>query len=173
MDRRPQNLNTKVWLANFNSPVLSRRPEMIFVAKTTTSLLLGCILICCTHSSATAQDADAVVKRCTNKLNQINEGVSEAQRRTVQTCVPAIERLIEAGKLAEARQAAERCRTSLDSSTERGTRALRETCNPCVRTLRELKAFGLARRLSKLCESNAQQLVRQNRRAQNIINELF
>ena len=146
---------------------------MIFVAKTTTSLLLGCILICGTNANATAQDADAVAKRCTNKLNQINEGVSEAQRQTVQTCVTAIERLIEAGKLVEARQAAERCRTSLDSSTERGTRALRETCNPCVRTLRELKAFALARRLSKLCESNAQQLVRQNRRAQNIINELF
>ena len=148
---------------------------MIVIAKTTASLLLGCILICCTNANATAQDADAaaVAKRCTNRLNEITEGVSEAQRQAVQTCVPGIERLIEAGKLAEARQAALRCRTSLDSSTARGTRALRETCQPCVRTLRGLKAFDLAQRLSDLCESNAQQLLRQNLRAQNIISELF
>lgn len=146
---------------------------MTSITKTATSLLLGCILICCTNSSATAQDADTVAKRCANRLDQINANVSDAQRRTVNACVSAIERLLEAGEFTEARQTAQRCRARLDSITERGTRALRETCQPCLETLRELEAFDLARRLSDLCESNAQQLSEQNRRAQNIINQLF
>ena len=146
---------------------------MTFIVKTTTSLLLGCILTCCTSSNAVAQNANTVFNRCANKIDQINRNVTEAQRETVETCITTIDRLLEMGKFEEARQTARRCSNRLDSLTERGTRALRETCQPCLETLRELGALNLARRLQARCEENAEQLAQQNRRAQNAIDELF
>ena len=146
---------------------------MTFIVKTTTSLLLGCILFCCTNSNAVAQNADTVFKRCANQIDQINQNVSEAQRQAVDACVSTISGLLEMGEFEEARQTAQRCLARLDSLTERGTRSLRETCRPCLETLRKLKAFTLARRLQDLCETNAQQLAQQNRIAQNTINNLF
>lgn len=146
---------------------------MTFIVKTTTSLLLGCILICCINSNVIAQDAVTVFNRCSNQIDQINRNATEAQREAVDACVTVIDRLLEMGEIQEARLAAQRCRARLDLLTERGTRALRETCQPCLETLRELKALRLTRRLSDRCEENAQQLAQQNERAQNAINELF
>ena len=146
---------------------------MTFIVKTTTALLLGCILICCTESNVIAQDAEVVFNRCVHRLGQINESVTNAQRRTLRECVPRIKRLLEMGEIEEARHVAQRCRARLDSLAERGIGALRDTCRPCLQRLRELEAYALARRLLERCQTHAQQLAQQNQRAKNIISELF
>jgi len=146
---------------------------MAHFARITTLFLLGCTLICCTESNASAQDAEAVFRRCVERINQINERVTNAQRETVRECVPRIRRLLEMGEIEEARHVARRCIAKLDSITDSGLQALRDTCGPCLERLRRLKAYRLAERLARICEENAHQLKHQNRRAQNIIRELF
>ncbi len=146
---------------------------MNLIAKTTTLFLLGCLLICSTESTSSAQDAEAVFHRCVERIQQINERVTNAQLETLQECVPRIRRLLSMGEIEEARQVARRCIGKLDSLTEAGIGALRETCRPCLERLRELKAYRLAERLSRICEESAQQLNQQNRRARNVIVELF
>lgn len=146
---------------------------MALITKTTTLALLGCILICCTESTATAQDAESVFRHCVEHLDQINERTTNAQHETLLTCVPRIKRLIEAGEIEKARHAARRCIAKLDSLTEAGTIALHEACHRCVRALNELKAFRLAERLTRICREHVEQLKKQNRRAKKIIIELF
>lgn len=146
---------------------------MAFLAKTASLLLLGCILISCTESKAAADDAEAVFRRCVERVNQINDRVTNAQRETLRECLPRIRRLLAEGSYQDARNLARRCIGKLESLTDAGVQALRETCFPCVRRLRELEAYRLAERLSRICAENAQQLHQQNKRAKNAILELF
>jgi hypothetical protein len=146
---------------------------MNLIVKTTTLFLLGCTLICSTESTASAQDAERVFNRCVERIHQITERVTNAQRETLRECLPRIKRLLDMGEIEEARYVARRCIGKLDSLTEAGIGALRETCRPCLERLRELKAYRLAERLSRICEESAQQLNQQNRRARNAIVDLF
>ncbi len=141
--------------------------------------LIGLVLAALTVSLAApanvaGQDNPNVIfNRCTQRLQQISERTTNAQREIVRECVPVIEELLMNGEFLRARAVAERCINRINEVTEDGLRALHATCEECIQALRRLEAYALANRLEQICQEHAARIRNSRERAVNRIRSLF